>query len=334
MGRRIKTTTVGSYPVLPWLAGSNSRTTIRDALMVVLKAQELAGIDLITDGELLRFDSSNPESNGMLDYFVGQLGGVRKQVSINDADRVQTDLALGYDMSAAYAVVSDINEGTLNLPRDFDMVRKLTRSKLKFTCTGPHMLARMLTNFYYKDIGEAAMAVADVLRKQLELIDADTVQIDEAAIAGNPEDAAWAAAALNRVMEGVSGEKAVHICFGNFGGQSLLQGYWKNLLPYVNALKVDHLVLEFARRQYSELPVMNEVNPKIGLGIGVIDIKDNEVESPDLIASRIEKIVNTIGLDRLHYVHPDCGFWMLQRSVTDRKMRSLVEGRDLFEGRL
>jgi 5-methyltetrahydropteroyltriglutamate--homocysteine methyltransferase len=58
------------------------------------------------------------------------------------------------------------------------------------------------------------------------------------------------------------------------------------------------------------------------------------VETPELIASRIERIVKTVGAKRLHYVHPDCGFWMLQRSVVDRKMRALVKGRDLFEGRL
>jgi 5-methyltetrahydropteroyltriglutamate--homocysteine methyltransferase len=334
MAKRIKTTTVGSYPVLPWLAVNSARTTVRDALMVVLKAQELAGIDLITDGELLRFDASNPESNGMVEYFVSQLGGIRKQVSASESDRFQTDLALGYDLSAAYAVISEITEGTLNLPRDFEMVRKLTKAPLKFTCTGPHMLARMLTNYFYKDIVELAMAIADALRKQVELIGADTIQIDEASIAAYPEDAGWAAAAVNRVLEGVQHEKAVHVCFGNFGGQPILRGYWRTLLPYVNALKVDHLVLEFARRQYDELPALNEVNPKIGLGVGVIDIKDNEVESPDLVASRIETIVKTVGHDRLHYVHPDCGFWMLQRSVVDRKMRALVEGRDLFEGRL
>jgi 5-methyltetrahydropteroyltriglutamate--homocysteine methyltransferase len=93
-------------------------------------------------------------------------------------------------------------------------------------------------------------------------------------------------------------------------------------------------VLEFARRGLDELEVLADLDPRIGLGIGVIDVKDNEVESPDLIASRIETIVQTLGLQRLRYVHPDCGFWMLQRSVVDRKMRALVEGRDLFEGRL
>jgi len=332
MSRRIKTTTVGSYPVLPWLAGSPSRTTVRDALMVILKAQELAGIDLVTDGEMLRFDSTNPESNGMVDYFLSRLGGVKKQVSRADTDRFRTDLAQNYDMAAAYAVMEEIGEGTLNLPRDFEMVRKLTKVPLKFTCTGPHMLARMLTNFHYKDVCEVAMAIADIERRQLELIEADTIQIDEASIAAYPEDAVWAADALNRVLEGVTHEKAVHICFGNFGGQSALKGIWRTLLPYINRLNVDHLVLEFARRQYDELDALNEVDPRIGLGVGVIDIKDNEVESPDLIASRIELIAKTIGQDRLHYIHPDCGFWMLQRSVTDRKMRSLVQGRDLFEG--
>jgi 5-methyltetrahydropteroyltriglutamate--homocysteine methyltransferase len=105
------------------------------------------------------------------------------------------------------------------------------------------------------------------------------------------------------------------------------------LIPFLNSLRTDHLVLEFARRGYEELSAFGELDPKIGLGIGVIDIKDNEVESRELIASRIEKIAKTIGAERLHYVHPDCGFWMLQRSVVDRKMRALVEGRDLFEGR-
>jgi 5-methyltetrahydropteroyltriglutamate--homocysteine methyltransferase len=87
------------------------------------------------------------------------------------------------------------------------------------------------------------------------------------------------------------------------------------------------------RRGYEELDVLTDLNPKIALGIGLIDIKDNEVESPDLVASRIENIVKVLGPERLHYVHPDCGFWMLQRSVVDRKMQALVEGRNMFEGR-
>ena len=113
-----------------------------------------------------------------------------------------------------------------------------------------------------------------------------------------------------------------------------IAGFWRDLIPFLNSLRADHLVLEFARRGYDELAVFADLDPKIGLGIGVIDIKDNEVETPELIASRIERIVETVGERRLHYVHPDCGFWMLQRSVVDRKIHALVAGRDLFEGRL
>ena len=210
----------------------------------------------------------------------------------------------------------------------------LTRLPFKFTCTGPHMLARLLNNTYYPDLPDLAMDIAAVLRRQLELVEADTVQLDEASIAGFPQDATWAAEAINHVLDGILNEKAVHICFGNYGGQPMLKGFWRDLIPFLNSLRADHLVLEFARRGYDELDVFADLDPKIGLGIGVIDIKDNEVESPELIASRIERIVKTLGERRLRYVHPDCGFWMLQRSVVDRKMRALVAGRDLFEGRL
>ena len=72
----IRTTVVGSYPVPHWLLGDTSRGTLRDAIMVVLKTQELAGIDVIADGELNRFDPSHPETNGMIDYFVSRMDGI------------------------------------------------------------------------------------------------------------------------------------------------------------------------------------------------------------------------------------------------------------------
>ena len=334
MPARIKTTTVGSYPVPSWLIGNTSRLVLRDAVMAVLKTQELAGLDLVTDGELMRFNPSHPETNGMVDYFVSQMEGIRKEFTLSDFDRYRADRATGYRLLTAGMAVGKIEEGTLNLPRDYEFVQSLTKAPLKFTCTGPHMLSRVLTNCSYKDVADLAMDLAAVLRRQIEFIEADVVQLDEASIIGYPEDAPWAAEAINHVLDGILNETAVHICFGNYGGQPMLRGFWRDMIPFLNSLRTDHLVLEFARRGYDELALFSELDPKISLGIGLIDIKDNEVESPDLIASRIERIVKTLGADRLRYVHPDCGFWMLQRSVADRKMRALVEGRDLFEGRV
>jgi 5-methyltetrahydropteroyltriglutamate--homocysteine methyltransferase len=334
MTSQIKTTGVGSYPVLPWMVGNPSRLVLRDAMMAVLKTQELAGLDLVTDGELMRFDPSHPETNGMIDYFIARMDGIRNHFTIAERARHRSDRASGHRLITAGVVVGKIGDGTLNLPDDAEFARALTSSPLKFTATGPHMLSRVLNNCYYRDVAELAMDIAAVLRRQLELVEADTVQLDEASIAEYPQDAPWAVAAINRVLDGIVNEKAVHICFGNYGGQPNLRGFWRDLIPLLNSLHADHLVLEFARRGYDELDVFKELDPRIRLGIGVVDIKDNEVESPELVATRIERIVKTLGAERLQYVHPDCGFWMLQRSVVDRKMRALVEGRDLFEGRL
>jgi 5-methyltetrahydropteroyltriglutamate--homocysteine methyltransferase len=92
------------------------------------------------------------------------------------------------------------------------------------------------------------------------------------------------------------------------------------------------LVLEMARRPDSDLEALGEVRPEISLGLGVIDIKDNQVESPEEVARRIGKCEKYLGEGRVGWVHPDCGFWMLHRSVAQRKIAALVRGRDLYLG--
>jgi 5-methyltetrahydropteroyltriglutamate--homocysteine methyltransferase len=329
----IRATVVGSYPVPHWLHGDTSRVALRDAIMVVLKTQELAGIDVIADGELNRFNPSHPETNGMIDYFVSRMDGINTRFSLRDIEKFREDEGLAYRGEPAGIVTCEIGGGSLNLPRDFEFTRALTSHALKFTCTGPHMLAKVLTNRHYPDHGKLAMAIAGVLRKQVERISADVVQLDEANISGHPEDRDWAIPAINHVLEGIRGERAVHVCFGNYAGQTVQKGFWWDLMPFFNQLAVNHLVLEFARRGYDELQAFRDLDPRIGLGLGVIDIKDNGIETPDLVAHRIEHAAKLLGLDRVRYVHPDCGFWMLQRTVADAKMRSLVAGRNLYEGR-
>jgi 5-methyltetrahydropteroyltriglutamate--homocysteine methyltransferase len=328
----IRTTVVGSYPVPHWLLGDASRGALRDAVMVVLKTQELAGIDVVADGELNRFDPSHPETNGMIDYFVSRMDGIRTRFSISDIQRFREDAGLSYRTAPAGIVEGPVGEGVLNLPRDFEFTRALTGKPMKFTCTGPHMLTKVLTDRHYGSRPKLAMAIAEVLRRQLAAIPADVVQIDEANISGHPEDREWALEAINHVLDGVTGERAVHVCFGNYGGQTVQKGFWRDLMPFFNGLHAGHLVLEFARRGYDELEHFRDLDPQIGLGLGVVDIKDNGIEAPELIARRLEHAVKALGTGRVRYIHPDCGFWMLQRSVADGKMRALAAGRDLFEG--
>src|SRR5260370_37884160 len=98
---RIKTTVVGSYPVPSWLVGNTSRLVLRDAVMAVLKTQELAGLDLISDGELMRFDPSHPDTNGRVDYFASKMDGIRKEFTLADFDRFRTDRASGHSLLSA-----------------------------------------------------------------------------------------------------------------------------------------------------------------------------------------------------------------------------------------
>lgn len=329
----IKTKVVGSYPVPSWLAANPCAPALRDAILVVLKTQELAGIDLVSDGELSRFDVNHPETNGMIDYFIRPMGGISSALTREDLAQFAAEQRMGFRAQPAGVVEGPLTEGTLNLPHDWQLFRGLSSADTMFTFTAPYMLARTLVDRQHGDIRALTMALAEVLRKQVESIDAPVIQMDEAHLTGHTEDAEWAHEPFNLALGGIRGEKALHLCFGNYGGQSIQKGYWKDLMPFLNKLDADHLVLEFARRGYDELEAFKELKPETKLGVGVVDIKDNEVEPTDVIAGRIENAVNVLGIDRIKWVHPDCGFWMLPRSVADRKMAALVAGRDQFLGR-
>ncbi len=330
----IKTTVVGSYPIPGWLVRAGTREALRDAVLAVMKTQELAGIDVVSDGELSRFDPGHPDTNGMIDYFLRPLSGVDVEPSLEDILAFRRSEAGSYRSEPAAIVRGALGEGTLNLLRDWEFVRGLSDRPTKFTVTGPHMLAKVVTDRHYGDPSILAMDLAKILARQVAEIDAQVVQIDEANITGHPEEGEWAAAAINRVLSAVKGEKAVHLCFGNYGGQTIQKGHWQSLMPFINKLEVDHLVLECARRTSQELECFKEIRPEIGIGVGAIDIKDHRIETPEEVAKAIETVASTVGgAERIPYVHPDCGFWMLPRSIADRKMAALSAGRDLFVGR-
>lgn len=332
---RILATVVGSYPVPDWLAAAPSEQALLDATRVVLATQEQAGIDVVCDGELYRFDPNHPETNGMIEYFVRPMSGIRAEIGF--AEWLEYAKAAGMRFRARPPGVVDgpVAAGTLNLPLACARARRLATRPFKFTLTGPHMLAKTLHDRHYRDPAKLAHALAGVLAEQVKRLDADVVQLDEANLPGHPGEWKWAAAAINRVLRAVPkrAKAAVHLCFGNYGGQSVQRGTWAKLMDYLNALEVDHVVMECAHRPPAELAVFKALRKDIGFGLGVVDIKRTEIESPDAVARAIERAERLLGRGRVKYVHPDCGFWMLKRSIADGKMRALVEGRDLYEGR-
>lgn len=330
---RILTSTVGSYPVPDWLAALPSEQALLDATRTVFALQRQAGIDLPTDGELYRFDVNHPDTNGMIEYFVHKLGGVRRDVSRSEVAAFRAKAEMRFRSKPAAVVTGPITEGTLNLPEDCARAASVAGGPFKFTVTSPYMLARTLLDGHYQDQAGLTLAIADALASQASELNCACVQVDEANVPGNPADGPLAAEAINRVLDAARVEKAVHFCFGNYGGQTIQKGAWTALISFLNRLRADHLVLELAHRPPSDLEALKDVDPRIGIGVGVVDIKVNHIETPEEIARAIERAEKTLGPNRLRYVHPDCGFWMLKRSVADRKIAALVKGRDLYLGR-
>jgi 5-methyltetrahydropteroyltriglutamate--homocysteine methyltransferase len=316
---RIRTTVVGSYPIPDWLVANPSEQALMDATRVVISTQEQAGVEVVCDGELYRFDINHPETNGMIEYFVRPMDGITQRFSFDDLIAYRSKSGMKFRTRPPGTVIGPIGHGSLDLPLACARAKALATRTFKFTVTGPHMLAKTLINKHYADTPELAHAIADALAAQVRHLNADVVQIDEANLPGHPEEWEWAAS-------------AVHLCFGNYGGQTVQQGTWDRLINYLNALHADHVVLECAHRPPEELQAFRDLKPEIGFGLGVVDIKVTDVESADQVARAIERAEKVLGAGRVRYIHPDCGFWMLKRPIADAKMRALALGRDRFEG--
>src|SRR5262245_50139162 len=141
---RILTTTVGSYPIPDWLAALPSEQARLDATRVVFDIQRQARIDLPTDGELYRFDVNHPETNGMIDYFLRPMAGIRSAVGRTDSEAFSRAAAMQFRRKPAGVVETALGEGSLNLAGDCGLARSAAEGPFKFTVTSPYMLARTL----------------------------------------------------------------------------------------------------------------------------------------------------------------------------------------------
>ena len=128
-----------------WLAAHPNAQALQDATMVVLKTQELAGIDVVADGELYRFDVNHPDTNGMIEYFARPLGNVRSEITRSDIDSFVKQKGMGFRKRPAAVVEGAITEGTLDLVHAFSRIRPLTNAPLKFTLTGAAHAQQNLT---------------------------------------------------------------------------------------------------------------------------------------------------------------------------------------------
>lgn len=318
----LPTTVVGSYSMPGWVerlkteyfARRISRHDLDEihdaAVKAAIKDQETAGIDILTDGELRR--------DNMIDYFVERFPGVQ-------IDR--SSKKFYYDFYDS-VVQGKLPMAPLGLADDFRFLRAFTERETKFCVTGPHSLSKRIRNEHYPSEESFAMDIARVLNLELkELVKAGArlIQIDEPYYSGFPDDLTWGVNVLNTLVEGVDAKIAVHICYGNRYGKPSWEGSYRYLFPRILGAKVHQLTLEFARRGGEDLELFREFAPPFELGVGVIDVKTQAVETPDMVAERIRKALEVVPAERV-FILPDCGCFHLSRDVAFAKLRAMVEG--------
>ena len=146
---RILTTVVGSYPLPDWLAAAPSEQALEDAMRAVFHIQAQAGIDVVCDGELYRFDLNHPETNGMIEYFTRPMSGIRSEIGFSEWLDYAKGAGMRFRTRPPGVVEGPVGAGTLNLALACARAKKLAARPLKFTLTCPHMLAKTLHDLHY-----------------------------------------------------------------------------------------------------------------------------------------------------------------------------------------
>ena len=326
------TTLVGSYPQPDWLIDRGKlagrfppRVRMRelwripepylaqaqdDATVLAIKAQEEAGLDIISDGEIRRESYSN--------RFATALSGV-------DLDNPGTALDRSGHPNPVPRVVGTIRRLRPVQVGDLGFLKRHTTRTVKITVPGPFTMSQQAQNDFYPGEAELALDYAAAVNEEIrDLFDAgaDIVQLDEPYMQARPEKAReFGLRALNRALEGVTGRTAVHICFGYAAIiHQRPSGY--SFLPELAACACRQISVETAQSGL-DCEVLSRLGGK-QIMVGAIDLSDMTVESPETVAARVRRALKHVGPEDV-IIAPDCGMKYLPREVAFGKMRAMAE---------
>jgi 5-methyltetrahydropteroyltriglutamate--homocysteine methyltransferase len=326
------TTLVGSYPQPDWLidrkklagrfppriraselwrvAPEYLQEAQNDATVMAIRAQEDAGLDIITDGEIRRESYSN--------RFATALSGV-------DIDNPGTALDRSGHPNPVPRVVGPIKRMRPVEVDDLKFLKAHTRRKVKITVPGPFTMSEQAQNDFYPSGEEAAMAYAVAVREEIADLfaaGADVVQIDEPYMQSRPDKARqYGLKALNAALQGIEGETAVHICFGYAAIiHARPTGY--SFLPEMYACSCKQVSLETAQSNL-DCSVLAKLDNK-RLMVGCINLDDMVIETPQTVVDRIKRALVYAKPENI-ILAPDCGMKYLPREVANGKMRAMVD---------
>lgn len=331
------TTLVGSYPQPDWLInrerlGGRFPPRVRatelwrvdaahlsaaqdDATLLAIRAQEAAGLDIVTDGEMRRESYSN--------RFANALDGV-------DLDNPGVALDRSGEPNPVPRITGPIRRREPVEVESARFLRRHTDRRIKMTVPGPFTMTQQAQNDYYRHPADAAMAYAEAVRDEIRDLFAagcDVVQIDEPYMQARPEAAReYGLAALTRALDGVEGETAVHICFGYAHViHERPSGY--SFLPELAGCSCAQVSLETAQSNL-DCSVLEQLQGK-KIMVGCIDLSTDEVETPEVVAERIRRALPHMAAEDV-VLAPDCGMKYLNREVADAKLRAMVAGAALL----
>jgi 5-methyltetrahydropteroyltriglutamate--homocysteine methyltransferase len=330
----LTSTVVGSYPQPDWLIdrdalGTHSVPRVRvshawripepyleeaqdDATRLAIADMERAGIDTITDGEIRRESYSN--------RFATALEGV-------DADRPATIRTRGGEERIVPRIVGPVRWRVPVEARDVEFLRRHTDHPTKITLPGPFTMAQQASNGFYEDPDELVMDLAAAVNHEahaLQAAGADVIQLDEPWLRNDPQAARRiAVAAIDRALAGLSAITAVHLCFGY---AALVGRKERNRYDFLGELSdsaAQQISLEAAQPRL-DLGQLAELAPKV-IVLGVLDLGDPDVETPETVAERIRAALAHVPAERL-VVAPDCGMKYLPRRRALAKLQALGAG--------
>ena len=331
--RPLRTTVIGSYPFPGWLelacrhweslGEADRQEVIEDAVIVAVRDQTEAGLDVITDGEQTRLDFNLS--------FYGFIEGIELESA---APRRFGPPA--HDQRGKHKVV-----GSLAAPRglgaveDFQRLRRLAPSgpALKASVPGPYTLSgRLLPNAQYPDRYALTEALLPLVRTELEaLVKAGCreITVDEPSMScyAHCEDPHRFVSIFNRTVEAIAGKchLSTHLCFGNYKGRAVGPRRYAPMFPAFLEMAVDEIHVEMASREMAELDILKMIAPTKDVAVGIIDVKSYYIETVEDVAERVRACLAFAPAHRLSFA-PDCGLSQTARWAARLKLKNLVAG--------
>ena len=330
----LPTAVVGSYPQPDWLVDRQMLSKVvprvrmpeiwrveepwleqaqDDATVLAIRDMEQAGIDIITDGEIRRESYSN--------RFATALDGL-------DPDNPGFVKSRSDNQAAVPRVVGKLSRPQPIELRDLEFLRANTKCTAKITLPGPFTMSKQAVDEYYNDPEALAMAMAAIVNEEahdLVRAGADVIQLDEPWVRSDPHNARiFAVKAINRALEGITIPTVIHLCFGYAAvvpGESKPSTY--TFLAELSDTVADTISIECAQPNI-DLGILQDLAPKKVM-LGVLDLSDPNVETPDTVAARIRNGLQHLPAERL-VPAPDCGMKYLPRDVAFGKLKAMSDG--------